>query len=300
MAELYPLRVELDETKIKKLQKVFRRARVEIEQEIVGATNFGVANRKAILAQIDGILQELANTTGELTQQELLYYYEQGVEDANKQLKNINADIGTAYQFNKIHKQAVTALVDDTARAFAESITGVKRNSRVLLGKMVREEITQRLAKGMISGEALRDTRNAIRATIKEKGIVSLRDRGGHSWSLDRYSEMLIRTKSVEARNRGMVNRLAENNFDLVQVSDHMGECELCRPWEGRILSTTGATPGYPTLSFAEANGLFHPNCKHAINVLIPSLAKQTKAYYPEEKTRVISESEIKKATKIK
>jgi len=45
--------------------------------------------------------------------------------------------------------------------------------------------------------------------------------------------------------------------------------------------------------------GLFHPNCRHAVNTLIPSLARQTKAYYPEEKTEVISKAEIEKATKL-
>ena len=29
------------------------------------------------------------------------------------------------------------------------------------------------------------------------------------------------------------INRVLENGYDLVQVSDHVGECELCRPWEG-------------------------------------------------------------------
>ncbi len=299
MADLYPLRVELNEDKLKKLQRVFGLARVAIEDEILEATDFGVANRKAILDQIDYILQQLANNTGNFVQRELRNYYEQGAKQADAQLENIGAEVNAKLQFNKIHKAAIEALVDDTAKAFAESITGVSRNARTLLGKMVREEMTQRLAKGMISGEALRDTRNAIKAVIKDQGIVSLKDKGGKTWDIDRYSEMLIRTKAVEARNRGMINRLAENNYDLVQVSDHMGECQLCAPWEGRILSVTGATEGYPTVAEAEADGLFHPNCRHAINVLIPSLARQTKAYYPEETTRVISKKEIEKATKL-
>lgn len=296
---IYPLRVEVDDDKLEKLLRVFRYSRIAIENEIEGATDFGVQNRKDILAQIDFILKNLANNAGDILQQELLFYYEEGLKDAQKQLKNIGAEVSTEVKFNKIHKRAVEALIDDTAKAFAESMTGVRRNARVLLGKMVREEITLRLAKGQISGEALKDTRNAIKAAIKDQGIVALKDRAGRSWNLDRYAEMLIRTKAVEARNRGMINRLAENNYDLVQVSDHMGECELCRPWEGRILSITGTTKGYPTLAKAEAAGLFHPNCRHAINTLIPSLARQTNAYYPEEKTKVVSKKQIEKATKL-
>jgi hypothetical protein len=82
---------------------------------------------------------------------------------------------------------------------------------------------------------------------------------------------------------------MAENDYDLVQVSAH-GATDVCGAWEGKILSATGATPGYDTVADAEADGLFHPNCRHAINVLIPSLARQTQAYNPDEETKVIEQ----------
>jgi hypothetical protein len=95
---------------------------------------------------------------------------------------------------------------------------------------------------------------------------------------------MLFRTKVVEARNRGIANRLVENGYDLVQVSNHgMASCPMCAPWQGKILSSTGATKGYDTVLDAERAGLFHPNCRHAINVLVPGLASMTRAYNPDK-----------------
>jgi hypothetical protein len=135
------------------------------------------------------------------------------------------------------------------------------------------------MAEGITKGSALREVKNMVKSVLSEYGLDSLIDKAGRSWSLDRYTEMLIRTKTVEARNRGLINRVLENGYDLVQVSDHMGECDLCRPWEGRILSLTGQTKGYPTLAEAESQGLFHPNCRHAINTLHRELAEKTKAY---------------------
>ena len=38
--------------------------------------------------------------------------------------------------------------------------------------------------------------------------------------------------------------------------------------WEGRIVSLTGATDGFPTMEEAKADGLFHPNCTHRIEYL--------------------------------
>ena len=142
----------------------------------------------------------------------------------------------------------------------------------------------------MISGAALSEVKKEIKGQLLEQGMAALVDRGGHSWSLDRYAEMLYRTKAVEARNRGIANRLVENGYDLVQVSSNGDACDACAEWEGKILSSTGATKGYPTVMEAEAAGLFHPNCKHAINVLVPSLARKTSAYDPETETVVIEQ----------
>lgn len=289
----YPIKVEVDEAKILKLTKVYQSAYIQIVGEINTATNFGVANRKAILAQIDGILKQLGKDTTEFLKDELPGYYEVGADEAVKQLHNVGADVNISEGFNRIHREAISALVDDTAKAFGESITGVSRSARLLLGKATREALTQQLAKGLIGGDALREVKKQIKLQLQDQGLTALKDKGGKSWSLDRYAEMLFRTKAVESRNRGLANRMVENDYDLVQVSDHTGECPLCAPWEGKILSLTGATAGYPTLAEAESDGLFHPNCRHAINALIPSLAKATRAYYQDEKTRIVSEAEI-------
>jgi hypothetical protein len=275
---MYPLEVELNPAHIDRLTKTFKYTYTQIVREISTATNFGVANRRAILKQIEGALTDLGVDVEKFLEKELPRYYKTGADDAVKQLHNIGADVSVATGFNRIHKDAIAGLVDDAARAFGESMTGVARSANLLLGKAVRETLTQQIAKGITAGEALKTTKKVIKGTLQEQGLKALVDKGGHTWTLDRYAEMLFRTKAVEARNRGLINRMAENDYDLVQVSAH-GGCDLCQPWEGKILSATGQTPGYPTVAQAEQAGLFHPNCKHAINVLIPRLAKQTKAY---------------------
>jgi Phage minor capsid protein 2. len=289
---VYPLRVEVNEQNIAKITATFKASYEEIINEIQGATNFGVANRKAILSQIDNILEDLAKVASSEIEKDIPKYYQQGANEAVAQLKNANAPIDIKTGFNQIHKQAIFALVDDTSTAFGESLSGVSRTANALLGRAVREGITQKIAKGAIAGDALREVKQQIKGVLAEDGLTALVDRGGKKWDLDRYAEMLFRTKMVEARNRGLANRMVENGYDLVQVSAH-GATDVCGDWEGKILSLTGDTDGYDTVADAEADGLFHPNCKHAINALIPSLARETKAYYPDEETRLISEEEI-------
>jgi hypothetical protein len=278
---MYPLNVEVNEKNILKVTSTFKAAYADILGEIEGATNCGVANRKAILAQIQDILEELGTDVQSFVADELPQYYEIGADDAVKQLKNVGAPVKVAEGFNRIHKDAIISLVDDTARAFGETMSGVYRGVQTYLGKTTRDILLQKMATGQISGQALREAKRELIGTIREQGLTALTDRGGHSWTLERYTEMLFRTKAVETRNRGLMNRIVENDYDLVQVSNHNANCDLCSPWEGKILSVTGNTPGYETLDEAEADGLFHPNCKHAINTLIPSLAKETEAYNP-------------------
>lgn len=282
---LYPQQVPIDEAKLEKLIAAYKQSYIDIVKEINGATNFGVANRKAILGQVEAILKELGVDVGKFIAEELPGYYELGANDAVNQLQNVGADVGVKEGFNRVHNEAIAALVDDSARAFGESISGVGRSANQLMGKATRDLITQKMAKGIIGGDALRQVRLEIKGILQEQGLAALVDKGGKRWTPDRYAEMLFRTKAVEARNRGMANRMIENGYDLVQISTHPGACELCRPWEGKILSLTGDTKGYPTIANAERSGLFHPNCRHAMNVLIPSLAKRTRAYDPNTKT---------------
>lgn len=289
---MYPQSVPINPENIAKLTAILKGAYKDITKEIATATNFGVANRKAILAQIEEILQSSGEDVQSFIEKELPDYYKQGADQAVKQLKNVDAPIPVKTGFNVVHKEAIAALVDDTSRAFGESLTGVSRSASKLLGKATRDLITQKMAQGTIGGKALREVKQNIVGIMQDDGLASLIDKGGKEWQLDTYAEMLFRTKAVEARNRGLANRMVENDYDLVQVSSH-GASDVCGDWEGKILSLTGDTPGYDTVADAEADGLFHPNCKHAINVIIPSLADKTQAYDPDVATLTPEEAGI-------
>lgn len=298
MPTLYPKEVSVNEANLARLIKTYTQAQESILNELATATDWGVANRKQLLAQIDSVLEDLNKQTQEWLEKEIPKQYTAGANDAVMQLNNVGADVAVQTGFNRIHKDAIIGLVDETAAAFAQGLTGVSRSGQVLLGKLTREALTQKLAQGIIGGQALKEVRREIKGVLMEQGVGALVDKGGHTWTLDRYADMLFRTKQVEARNRGIANRLVENGYDLVQVSSHGTDHAECAIWEGKILSASGATRGYPTVMEATAAGLFHPNCKHAINVLVPKLARLTHAYDPDMKTAVIYEPKLPKKTK--
>jgi hypothetical protein len=154
----------------------------------------------------------------------------------------------------------------------------VNRSTKLFISKAAKEQITNQIALGKVTGKTIRQVQKTIVALLKDQGLEALKDKSDRTWELDWYTEMLLRTKAVEARNRGLANRMVENDYDLVQVSSH-GATDVCGEWEGKILSVTGKTPGYKTVAQTEAAGLFHPNCRPAINVIVMDLARETKAY---------------------
>lgn len=278
-SNLYPTEVDIKDSSVEKLTRTFKNAYKQIISEISTATDFGSFNRQQILSQIEVILTNAGVDVQQFLNEELPGYYEVGADYAVKQLKNVGAEVPFATGFNRIHQDAIKFLVDDTSKSMFEALTGVKRSAELLLNKSTRDLLTQQIATSAISGEAIEQAKIKIKGILADQGLPALKDKAGRSWSLDRYSETVFRTKVVEARNHGFANRIVENGFDLVQVSSHPGSCPLCTPWQGKILSLTGRSKGYPTLAEAERDGLFHPNCRHAINVMIPSLARKTSAY---------------------
>ncbi|HYD35537.1 MAG TPA: phage minor capsid protein [Vitreimonas sp.] len=272
-----PTEVPVNEREIARITSVYKNAYAGVLDSILKSPLLNNFHRTQVLAQIKEILKELGHETQDFTDGFIKARYESGFQDATTELSNMGLLNKTG--FSLIHKEAVSALVSETQMAFGESISGVYRSATNLLSQAVKEQIKARLAEGTITGETRKKISDTIKATLLDEGMSALVDKGGKQWTLDRYAEMLVRTKAVEARNTALANRMLENGYDLVEVSDHHSKHKSCADWEGKILSLTGSTPGYPTLDQAKKAGLFHPNCKHAINVIHFDLAAQTSAY---------------------
>lgn len=300
---LYPTHVEVDEKRMKALIDAYKLAYEDIVSTLEKQTNFSIANRKQILAQISAEIDRLAALTQEEIELEIPRIYAEGADDAVKQLRNIKAELEVTSGFNLVNKRAIAALVDGASLAFAEALTTAKRDGVRLLGVVAKQELNQALINSKIAGEGTRKAVQRIKGIIAENGINGLYDRSGKRWSLDSYAEMLFRTKMVEARNTGLINRMVENGYDLVQVSSHQGSCSICAPYEGLIYSITGSSKLYPPLSSITNRpgntGLFHPRCRHALNTIVPSLAREINAYNKDKRTKRLSKREVLEKSKV-
>jgi hypothetical protein len=107
-----------------------------------------------------------------------------------------------------------------------------------------------------------------------DQGITGFIDKSGRSWDMASYAETATRSATAQASVQGHIDKLVSNGYDLVIISDSPEECDLCRPWEGKVLSIRGETPGYPLLQDATTAGLFHANCTHRTHLYVEGLTR--------------------------
>lgn len=218
---------------------------------------------KQMKQAVDAILQSLREGNKTWCLEAIPRVYLDGVRYADGLLKEARVEITTS--FGAVHQSAAQVLAENVYQRL-EDVTQV-------IGRQVND-IYRQLALENVRGSTIgydtwKQVAQQIRQQIAERGITGFVDRQGKRWNLSSYTAMVARTSTMEAHLEGTRNRLLEQGHDLVVISDHRGECELCRPWEGRVLSLSGRTPHYPTLEEAKAAGLFHPNCRHTYGLYI-------------------------------
>jgi hypothetical protein len=187
------------------------------------------------------------------------------------------ADIGARVTFGKTAEHAVAAI----ARATQERMVPARLRI-VRFATDIYSAVLQQTAAAVTVGVDTRREASARMLThLTSRGVTGFVDKVGRGWDLGSYTEMAVRTAAAQAAVQGHVDQLQAAGRDLVQVSNAPEECELCRPWEGKVLALSSASLGEPvagqngvrfTLAQAEAAGLFHPNCRHSVGAFIPGV----------------------------
>jgi len=90
------------------------------------------------------------------------------------------------------------------------------------------------------------------------KGISGFVAKNGAVWSIETYSNMYSRHVNNELVRLQVIEQAKSKGYDKIKISNHGTICELCKPFEGKILTLA-------ELEAAKARGLFHPNCLHFV-----------------------------------
>ena len=122
-----------------------------------------------------------------------------------------------------------------------------------------------------------------------EKGINCIKYSNGAMVNIASYAEMVVRTSSKRAMMVGEGARNQEWGVTTIKITQHGSTCDLCSPWQGRVLIDdvySGGKPSdgpYPLLSQAMEAGLFHPNCRHGSTTFFEGISEESEPYNQRE-----------------
>ncbi|MFB4276050.1 phage minor capsid protein [Nonomuraea sp. MTCD27] len=238
--------------------------------------------------------------------QRILAKLGQDSDDRVRQAIALAAQRGGQQALRELHIQAEAPL-PDLARAF-EALPGIGALVRLAreLALTLRSTHTQILRwtldsyRDVVARAALPEVLLGVQTRrqaaqhaweqLLDRGVTGFQDTAGRRWELASYVEMAVRTGTHQAMRQGHMDRLTDAGEDLVIVSDSPRECELCRPWERRVLSLTGqagrvlredeivddriVAVNVVPIETARAAGLFHPNCTHSTSLFLPGVTK--------------------------
>jgi nitrogen regulatory protein PII-like uncharacterized protein len=222
-----------------------------------------------VKSKLEKLVQNLDKKMPETATETVKKAYTTGQKGIEADLKKIKPDIKTG--FGMIDERKVMVLTRQLAGTLGETHLRITRQSldeyRSIIGK-----VSQMVELGVDTRQQA--TQRALNE-FADKGITGFIDKAGRSWSLRSYAEMATRSTTGQAAIEGAIQRLRDNDYDLVIVSFHADSCPLCEPWEGQVLSISGKSDEYPALDTAIAEGLFHPNCGHSLGAYIPGLTEK-------------------------
>ena len=250
------------------MEKVARRVARGIDEE--GYYERKLAELQALRREVEAEIRRLQRAEREV-ERIVADAYEKGSQAAIVDLRKVAQADTLRTAFTATNQRAIEALVRTAIGNLRATHLRILRQAE----DVYRQVIAETAAPQVLTGALTR--REAVQLALNrfaDMGITGFVDRAGRTWTIESYAEMATRTAAGQAAVQGHIDRLIDNDRDLVIVSDAPEECPLCAPWEGRVLSLTGRTPGYPTVDQARAAGLFHPNCRHSLGAYIPGLTQ--------------------------
>lgn len=266
-----PINVDHYEALAGEVLKVYEEAERTMMRRVANRLNRGVTQpgwtekkygeMHEVSRQMQQYVDQLSKTRGEMQKQ----FIEQAYADARA------AMISDARTFTDLSD--IRGLTPNTVKVIgilAELDSSMNAADRMILRKVndAYAGIVGRASALVATGSIT--YREAVQRELDDfanRGITSFIDKAGRSWDMETYAEMATLTAIERATREGYLDTMQEFDYDLAQISDHYGACPVCEAWQGVVVSVSGNTPGYPSLSEAEGAGVFHPRCMHDISV---------------------------------
>lgn len=289
------------------IRRIYERSELQLLQIIAKALKDGKdgpdwAMQK--LGQVSGLLRQMRTVTGKLNKDipkeiekliELAYL--EGNKSAESDLRSILEQFANdpeglpeniqmqlfpdGFPDNKIDVDATMAAMSGVNTGAVAALAGAATTTLTDLhvpivraaDDIYRRVVAEAAGATLVGSQTRLEVAQTVLNRFTQNGIKVFRA-GNRNYDIITYGEMATRSAIGQASLQGHMDQMQGYGFDLVQISEHAEECELCRPWEGQVLSASGNDSRYKSLRDATSAGLFHPNCGHRANTYFEGLTE--------------------------
>ena len=139
---------------------------------------------------------------------------------------------------------------------------------------------------------------------MAQQGIrTTLVDKGGHTWSLERYVRTVLKSTSSNAYNQIRTERMDEYGVHTVQVTSHMGARDACSKIQGNVVDLRppeslpigwkyrSITDPYWGANYGEPSGHRGINCAHLHIPFIPGVNTNNQPQFDETENAEVARS---------
>ncbi len=169
--------------------------------------------------------------------------------------------------------------------ALIEAVTGDMDKAERAIFRFVDDVYRQTIFRAQMHLDTGTMTlKQAVDMATKEfldQGITCIEYKDGRRVNIASYAEMALRAASQRATFMADGEKRDRWGIHTIFVSAHANACDLCIPWQGKVLIddvySAGIRPrdgNYSLLSEAIEAGLLHPNCRHTLATYFPGITK--------------------------
>lgn len=246
------------------LASLYVKASAAIEKEIEKAAAAGAAGTEAFFQarrlQIARIIRLLDIAAGPLVGEAIRQAY-------LKEAARIGRQIGavTEETFASPQAAAIANLVENATARLGEAHITIGRRAEDAIRQISLTNLSQTLAEGQTvsaRARALEEAYTKAGITFNKEGAPRLIAVGERTFSLADYARLVSRTTTREAQTSAVIDQMNNAELDLITISTHDGECDICDEYDGNTYSLNGTTPGYDVIDDLPP---FHPNCVHVV-----------------------------------
>lgn len=217
-----------------------------------------VRYRVSQMRAIEAVIRRLEERTKGWTDKEIPRLVYAGSREAEQMIRSFG-ESKFALAFSGVNEQVVRTLAFDAALEFGNTMIGLRRGTAKAL--MDKKKLADKIVEGVIQGSSVARTQNQLMDQLREQGITVLKSKNGfgRSFTLENYTNMLVRSQSMRAYNLG-------SKMQMLGSGRRFGKVIVLKPdIDGEDICNVFERKKYVDLKDPKNIPPWHPNCRHTV-----------------------------------